>query len=306
MCRTESGERRCLDLNDGFHTFSGRFVAKGKLASGRGQTEFEYDGASLVGNIKDGSHQGRTWIFAGDSSKTLQFSGVFSGGRAHGPAWIFPPSEGQVIFLRFRRGRVDPLSVVSLDADMKHGWIGKLVNDSLLVDAERVEITGIGEDSCVRVIKIRRMDDEKKKPLVRLPVLIKSLEGTGQILVRSAKTLIFNRLAKTGSQALSELLVQLSERNGFKTNVLLHRVEHLMEPPEIVAQFVQKVESEMMPTAWVKHYNFVNFEEFGGQWMPQYINIVRDPIERVTVEEYKALIYMLSTHLMFLSVLPPR
>ena len=41
------------------------------------------------------------------------------------------------------------------------------------------------------------------------------------------------------------------------------------------------VDGASADSAWVKHYNFVDFSRFGSAWSPTYFNIVRDPIERV-------------------------
>ena len=83
------------------------------------------------------------------------------------------------------------------------------------------------------------------------------------------------------SQSITELLVRLQPKNGIEPKVLIQKVELLMEPPERVAEFVGLVDGRSEPTAWVKHYNFVDFSKYGSDWTPTYINIVRDPVERV-------------------------
>ena len=116
---------------------------------------------------------------------------------------------------------------------------------------------------------------------VKLPAVAKAAPAEGRVLVRSGRTLVFNRVAKTGSQSITELLMKLRGKNGIQPKVLIHEVELLMEPPEKVAEFVGQVDARTAPTAWVKHYNFVDFERYGAGWTPTYINIVRDPVERV-------------------------
>ena len=39
--------------------------------------------------------------------------------------------------------------------------------------------------------------------------------------------------------------------------------------------------SNNVPTVWVQHYPFLNISQFAYKWRPNYINIVRDPIEKV-------------------------
>ena len=46
-------------------------------------------------------------------------------------------------------------------------------------------------------------------PRHRLPVFIGTQKEVGRVLVRSSKTLIFNRVAKTGSQVKSEVFQPL-------------------------------------------------------------------------------------------------
>ena len=60
--------------------------------------------------------------------------------------------------------------------------------------------------------------------------------------------------------------------------------EFLLEPPDMVAQTVEKVLSTTQPSVWIRHYNFVDFDAFGspGGWKPDWFNVVRDPIERVS------------------------
>ena len=62
----------------------------------------------------------------------------------------------------------------------------------------------IDSDRCIRVIEISNLKP-MDAPRHRLPVFIGAQEEVGRVLVRSSKTLIFNRVAKTGSQVTSEL-----------------------------------------------------------------------------------------------------
>lgn len=54
-----------------------------------------------------------------------------------------------------------------------------------------------------------------------------------------------------------------------------------MEPPQMVADFVLRVDETPEPSAFIRHYNFVDMERYGAVWNPMYINIVRDPIDKV-------------------------
>ena len=50
-------------------------------------------------------------------------------------------------------------------------------------------------------------------------------------------------------------------------------------------ELVEFVSSQSFPVVWVRHYNFFNPEEFG---VPPFIfiNIVRDPVDRVISDFY--------------------
>jgi len=102
--------------------------------------------------------------------------------------------------------------------------------------------------------------------------------------IETTKLLFFNRVAKTGSQALIALLVDLQEKNKFKANIdiTMKGKEYVMEPKERVATQVDKVKS-MARTGgvFIKHYNFIDFEEHGATIRPDYFAVVRNPIERV-------------------------
>jgi hypothetical protein len=49
----------------------------------------------------------------------------------------------------------------------------------------------------------------------------------------------------------------------------------------MVSEFVAAVDGAATDAAWVKHYNFVDFGLYGSLWRPNYVNIVRHPVDRV-------------------------
>lgn len=140
----------------------------------------------------------------------------------------------------------------------------------------------MGEYNCVRYLDHDMEEEETKiEEDMKLPVIIKVDAELGALLVRTSKTVIFNRIAKTGSQSITELLVQLEKETGIKPNIVIKGTEYLLEPPDMVASVVEMVDSDPMPMAYVRHYNFVNFYQFGAFYSPTYINMVRHPVERV-------------------------
>ncbi|XP_043793679.1 heparan sulfate 2-O-sulfotransferase pipe isoform X2 [Apis laboriosa] len=93
--------------------------------------------------------------------------------------------------------------------------------------------------------------------------------------------LFFNRVPKVGSQTFMELLRRLSLRNGFSFNRdRVQRVETIRLAPIEQLQLATMVSSYSEPSVYIKHVCFTNFTEFNLP-QPIYINIVRDPVERV-------------------------
>lgn len=95
-------------------------------------------------------------------------------------------------------------------------------------------------------------------------------------------TLFFNRVPKAGSEKLMELLKLLAKRNGFQAR---RDPEQLLETILMDEGFARHLlDAEILncsvSNSYSKHVAFVNFGEFERPW-PIYINLVRDPIERV-------------------------
>lgn len=95
------------------------------------------------------------------------------------------------------------------------------------------------------------------------------------------QVLFFNRVPKVGSQTFMELLRRLSIRNAFSFNRdRVQRVETIRLAPIEQLHLARMVSSYSEPSVYVKHVCFTNFTEFHLP-EPIYINIVRDPVERV-------------------------
>ncbi|CAO1420440.1 unnamed protein product [Diamesa tonsa] len=91
----------------------------------------------------------------------------------------------------------------------------------------------------------------------------------------------FNRVPKVGSQTFMELLRRLAIRNNFKFHRdSVQRVETIRLATfqqEELADMVSELET---PSVYVKHVCYTNFTKFNLP-TPIYINLVRDPIERI-------------------------
>lgn len=94
--------------------------------------------------------------------------------------------------------------------------------------------------------------------------------------------LFFNRAAKVGSEALLELFNALAEYNDeliMERSGLHVNTQRQMTKPERreTAEFVAGLDDG---TVYIRHINWLDFDEFDLP-KPIYINMVRDPVERV-------------------------
>lgn len=122
--------------------------------------------------------------------------------------------------------------------------------------------------------------------------MYKYLKSTGQMQslspydlnnTRKAGTqiLFFNRVPKVGSQTFMELLRRLSARNNFHFHRdAVQRLETIRLAPDQQQELAEMITDLPTPSVYVKHVCYTNFTEFNLP-SPIYINIVRDPVERV-------------------------
>ena len=100
--------------------------------------------------------------------------------------------------------------------------------------------------------------------------------------------LIYNRVPKSGSKNMLLLIEQLQTENMFQSLADAdagngQREVNIMtfaEKSGYIHQFEVEQDNRSMPYSFTKHMNFLDFEEF-NKTNPIYINIVRNPIERV-------------------------
>lgn len=93
----------------------------------------------------------------------------------------------------------------------------------------------------------------------------------------------FNRVPKVGSQTLMELMIRLSKRNGFEWHRdRPSRIETIVLGEKDENELIDEIKSINGPATYSKHVAYVNFTKHGGASdRPIYINLVRDPIERL-------------------------
>ncbi|XP_071057470.1 heparan sulfate 2-O-sulfotransferase pipe isoform X2 [Onthophagus taurus] len=136
--------------------------------------------------------------------------------------------------------------------------------------------------------------DSAPATATRVKTMMKLLQSTGKFQMTSLEPyqlnntkkakrdiLFFNRVPKVGSQTFMELLRLLSMRNEFEFHQdRVQRVETIRLAPEDQASLAAMVQSYDEPSVYIKHVCFTNFSEFDIP-EPIYVNLVRDPIERV-------------------------
>jgi len=95
------------------------------------------------------------------------------------------------------------------------------------------------------------------------------------------ETLFFNRVPKVGSQTTMELLKSLSIKNHFHYHKdRTQKVETIKLTKSEERRLSTVVNQFEPPSVYIKHVCFSNFTKFGLP-MPIYVNMVRDPVERV-------------------------
>ncbi|XP_036672452.1 heparan sulfate 2-O-sulfotransferase pipe isoform X3 [Drosophila suzukii] len=91
----------------------------------------------------------------------------------------------------------------------------------------------------------------------------------------------FNRVPKVGSQTFMELLRRLSERNNFQFHRdAVQKVETIRLAEDQQQEMAEVISELPEPSVFIKHVCFTNFTKFNLP-KPIYLNVVRDPVERV-------------------------
>lgn len=95
---------------------------------------------------------------------------------------------------------------------------------------------------------------------------------------------MYNRVPKCGSTTLLTLLRRLSARNGFRHLHCRTYDKRILTSDEQV-EFVEEVMSMKAPCSYDRHIYFLDFEEFGHA-NPTYVNMIRDPVDRIASSFY--------------------
>jgi hypothetical protein len=286
------------------------------IPDGRATVTFT-DKTKIEGNFMKGVLNGKVRQY--DRYNTLQFVGLYYGGRPHGPCWVF--GEDQTILVHFDQGHLVPQNVILLEN--KSALMGQLANDSYLEDVHQVKLENTADFKCLQVVQIPsknvHISSETASPLpqirffknyfqktiiiitmqnYRLTAKIIAVPEEGRIIVRPAKMLYFNRVAKTGSMTFISLFNALGKKNNFRANWMTPAHDGLWEElPELEVE-MKSILKIHTPTVWIRHFNFHDFKKMGYHWQPEWFAVVRDPLEKVQNHQCYILVFI-STYYTF-------
>ena len=143
--------------------------------------------------------------------------GNYYNGLPNGPFWIGNVFQKDFILVHFKNGQIIPQNVVSVNISNNTGVIGTLVNGQFLEQAQDISVNWVADYKCLKIVTLPSIDFSKPMKSLKLPTYIESLisEKDQRIMVRPTDFLYFPRVAKTGSNFIINLLLQLDEKNEF-------------------------------------------------------------------------------------------
>ena len=142
-----------------------------------------------------------------------------------------------------------------------------------------MEVNWYAEHKGLKVIALPSTDPSKPMNTIKLPIYLEFNSHSKDIVIRPSDFLYFNRVAKTGTTSFLKLFQILSKKLqyygvGTVDSIIYDSLQGQLEE-------INSILSVNQPAVWVRHYAFLDFESFGYKWKPEWISIVRNPIERV-------------------------
>ena len=100
------------------------------------------------------------------------------------------------------------------------------------------------------------------------------------------EVVVFNRVPKVGSQSMMQLMIQLGKVNNFIHSRDVGKPhETILLTPEKQKELIAEIYLKPRPHIYSQHIAYINFTRFHMP-KPIYINLVRDPVERIISWHY--------------------
>ena len=215
----------------------------------------------------------------------IDISGRYIDGYPEGPAWIFSPTDSEgtegALYVHFKHGQLVTEGVVVVLPGWEKAIVGKYQGGSI-VEGHRFSISKYRDEGCIRQVKVPKYKKKGERE-ISSPVRVSSVGG--RVSVVSSRLLLFNRVAKVGSQSLTRLMAELSKRRSYSLEVDQRLEEQYNLAPWDQVELAERLAALPNPTVWVRHLNFIDFNALGLA-NPQWLGLVRDPVERVISNFY--------------------
>ena len=217
-----------------------------------------------------------------DKTGNFEIIGNYYHGVPHGPFWIRNALKTTFTFIHFDFGQIIPNNVAIIDINTNSGSIGELVNGSHLQHAQDMQVNWYADYKCLKVIALPSKDHSKpmNSATIKLPIYIESTLNDQNVLIHPSDFLYFNRVAKTGSTAFTKLIQILGKKLLFDGISAFDSI--IYDTYQGQLEEINSILSIKQPAVWIRYYAFLDFKSFGYKWKPEWISIVRNPIERVS------------------------
>ena len=247
------------------------------------------DGNIYTGYLYNGSFHGPVKILISISPGEHQplYFGSFVAGRPYGPAWLFTSSvRDGVFYLNFESGDIitTPCSSALFDFDSNKIFIGSILDNSQFYNFYNANMIEAGSWNCMKILKLCSSNsslDNFLSQSIALPYIITTYPEQGRINLQCSNILYFTRVAKTGSQGVIAIMHALKKLNRYKAYTQFSQVETIMDSFHRVQNQVDLIAKYNEPAVWIRHYGVIDFKKHGASWSPQFVSIVRNPIDRV-------------------------
>ncbi|KAK3748617.1 hypothetical protein RRG08_048947 [Elysia crispata] len=105
---------------------------------------------------------------------------------------------------------------------------------------------------------------------------------------RDSTVILYNRVPKTGSTSFTGVTLDLCHMNGFSAIYVFVSHEERILSLESQMKFITNITSwdEKKPAIYHGHMPFIDFTRFGIKKRPIYINMVREPLDRLISHYY--------------------